>query len=204
MAIDKNFLRRAIVTLFIFIFFFYSYCVVSLECLEPCSEDLIKSQAAGPIINSESNSYQLITNSSVFSIVNMDSHQHQEEEESDLDNDESWSMDYGSFHLSINNEASEALSNNVLSNYRLAINLDRGNVVIVTGEIIVKFSEKIEAEEVANDYNIILKSHYEYNNTAFFIVSDHSKIAPVLQLMKQDQRIHSAYMDVIESINIPN
>ena len=202
MVIDKVFLRKLIATLFIFCSF--SYYAVSQAYFEPCSEDFIKSQASGPIINSESNSYQLITNSSVFSIINMDNHQHLGEEGASLGNNEAWSMDYGSFHLSINNEASEILSDNVLSNYRLALNLDRGNIAIVTGEIIVRFFEKIEVEEVANDYNIILKTHYEYNNTAFFIVSDHFRIAPILQSMKQDQRISSAYIDVIDSINVPN
>tara|TARA_B100000945_G_scaffold301394_1_gene284122 strand:- start:24 stop:635 length:612 start_codon:yes stop_codon:yes gene_type:complete len=203
MAIDKAFLRQLIFTLFIFIFCSFSYYAVSQAYFEPCSEDFIKSHASGPIINSELSSYQIITNSSVSSIIKMDNHQHLGEEDS-LDNNEVWSMDYGSFHLSVNNEASEILSDNVLSNYRLALNLDRGNIAIVTGEIIVKFSEKIEVEEVANDYNIILKAHYEYNNTAFFIVSDHFRIAPVLQSMKQDQRISSAYIDVIDSINVPN
>ena len=111
------------------------------------SQDFIKSHASGPIINSELSSYQIITNSSVSSIIKMDNHQHLGEEDS-LDNNEVWSMDYGSFHLSVNNEASEILSDNVLSTSPSNASLNLGSKSNPDALIIVLAKSKIVIDEL--------------------------------------------------------
>ena len=202
MVINKSLFSYIMIPLASLAFVLSLYHQASGSSFGSYDKDLIQSLAIGPIINSESSSYKLIPNSSVSSIFDPDGHRHENYIANDSDGI-IWAMDIESFHLSIRSKSIEYLDHRVFPNYQLALNQERDSIAIVTGEIIASLLEGFDADVIASNYDLELKAYYDHSNTAFFTIKDSSELLEKLNLLKQDIGIDVAYIDVIDSINIP-
>jgi len=118
-----------------------------------------------------------------------------------------WEGANGAFNLTISNsnadqQSAQALSNG--SNYnQIAYNTRTGGVAIITGQIIVSYTDGFDSEFLAASYGIQLVQDFGHLKTAFYTVNAGQDIFLITDYLNQGGLVTKAEVEVIENFAVP-
>ena len=119
-----------------------------------------------------------------------------------------WEGANGAFNLTISNINADQLSAQALSSGRnynqIAYNARTGGVAIITGQIIVSYTDGFDASFIAESFGIQLINDFSHLKTAFYTVNTGQDIFLITKSLNQSGIVSSAEVEVIENFAAPN
>jgi len=118
-----------------------------------------------------------------------------------------WEGVNGAFNLTISNSDTDQQSAQALSsggNYnQIAYNARTGGVAIITGQIIVYYTDGFDSEFIEASYNIQLVQDFSHLKTAFYTVNVGQDIFLITDYLNQGGLVTKAEVEVIENFLVP-
>ena len=118
-----------------------------------------------------------------------------------------WEGTNGQFVLSISDvtasqQRAQALSSS--SYNQIAYNPRTGGSGVITGQIIVSYTDSFDALFIGDSFGIQLIDDFAHLNTAFYIVNARQDIFIITDRLNQSGLVSSAEVEVIENFAVPN
>jgi len=118
-----------------------------------------------------------------------------------------WEGTNGQFVLSISDvtasqQRAQALSSS--SYNQIAYNPRTGGIGVITGQIIVSYTDSFDALFIGDSFGIQLIDDFAHLNTAFYIVNARQDIFIITDRLNQSGLVSSAEVEVIENFAVPN
>jgi len=118
-----------------------------------------------------------------------------------------WEGTNGQFVLSISDvtasqQRAQALSSS--SYNQIAYNPRTGGIGVITGQIIVSYTDSFDALFIGDSFGIQLIDDFAHLNTAFYIVNARQDIFIITDRLNQSGLVSSAEVEVIENFALPN
>jgi len=165
-----------------------------------------KAQESGITFISNASQYQLILggraiNPSLYT-PSLSARQNQ------VQNEVLWEGANGPFNLTISNsnagqQRAQALSNS--SNYnQIAYNPRTSGIAVITGQIIVSYTDGFDSEFLEASYGIQLVQDFAHLKTAFYTVNVGQDIFLITDYLNQGGLVTIAEVEVIENFAVPN
>jgi len=118
-----------------------------------------------------------------------------------------WEGANGAFNLTISNSNADQQSAQALSsgsNYnQIAYNTRTGGVAIITGQIIVSYTDGFDSEFLEASYGIQLVQDFAHLKTAFYTVNAGQDIFLITDYLNQGGLVTKAEVEVIENFAVP-
>ena len=167
-----------------------------------------KAQESGIIFLSNAEQYQLIAGGRAAnsgersSAIKMNASQSQEQSEL------LWEGMNGEFVLSISDhtvsqQRAQALASSSSYN-QIAYNLRTGGIGVITGQIIVSYTDSFDASFIGTSFGIQLIDDFAHLKTAFYTVNLGQDIFLITDMLNQSGLVSSAEIEVMESFAVPN
>jgi len=173
---------------------------------EPDSIVSQKAQESGITFLSNADQYQLIAGGRAIkegaSVSGLSASQ------GGVQNEVLWEGANGAFNLTISNsnagqQSAQALSSG--SNYnQIAYNTRTGGVAVITGQIIVSYTDSFNVSFIAESFGIQLINDFSHLKTAFYTVNTGQDIFLITKSLNQSGIVSSAEVEVIENFAAPN
>ncbi len=170
---------------------------------------LLESNATGETVRSEHETYRIVPSGKV--VVRASAATENENNaistvSSNTASSSVWAADFGRFHLSI--EKSTAVSTALSASppspqYQLAFNTRTKRAAVVTGQIVVQLMKGASVQSIADDYGLSVSADYSHINRAFYTTTYVDELMDKVELLKSDQRINDAYLDILENLEVP-
>lgn len=164
-----------------------------------------KAQESGITFLSNNDQYQLISGGRFEKSGEFASSMtvSQSQEQSEL----LWEGTNGQFVLSISDvtasqQRAQALSSS--SYNQIAYNPRTGGIGVITGQIIVSYTDSFDALFIGDSFGIQLIDDFAHLNTAFYIVNARQDIFIITDRLNQSGLVSSAEVEVIENFAVPN
>jgi len=165
-----------------------------------------KAQESGITFLSNADQYQLISGGRAAKSGELTSAMtaSQSQEQSEL----LWEGTNGIFVLSISDltvsqQSAQALANSSSYN-QIAYNPRTGGIGVVTGQIVVSYTDNFDASFIATSFGIRLIEDFSHLNTAFYSVNAGQDIFIITDSLNQSGLVSSAEVEVIENFAAPN
>ena len=185
---NKNYISvTAVLTLVCGVLFFNQHQLAFSQ-----ESGFLASHATGLEITSQSSTYKIIPNGRVLNSAVIDP----------SDTNIIWSNQVGAFNFIIESIPGRSFLQAEASNiddYILAYNPTSDKAVVLTGNIAVSLDNGIDAQTIANEYNLTLVHDFPSIKRAFFKPSNQSQLPSKITVLNSDYRVLSAYLDVIEN-----
>jgi len=124
-----------------------------------------------------------------------------------VQNEVLWEGANGAFNLTISNSNADQQSAQALSsgsNYnQIAYNTRTGGVAIITGQIIVSYTDGFDSEFLEASYGIQLVQDFAHLKTAFYTVNAGQDIFLITDYLNQGGLVTKAEVEVIENFAVP-
>ena len=126
----------------------------------------------------------------------------------EVQNEVLWEGANGPFNLTISNsnagqQRAQALSNS--SNYnQIAYNPRTSGIAVITGQIIVSYTDGFDSEFLEASYGIQLVQDFAHLKTAFYTVNVGQDIFLITDYLNQGGLVTIAEVEVIENFAVPN
>jgi len=119
-----------------------------------------------------------------------------------------WEGTNGGFVLSISDHAARQQSAQAVSSSnsynQIAYNPRTGGVGVITGQIIVSYTDSFDASFIAKSFGIQLIDDFAHLNTAFYAVNAGQDIFVITTSLNQSGIVSKAEVEVIENFAKPN
>jgi len=118
-----------------------------------------------------------------------------------------WEGTNGQFVLSISDVTASQQSAQALSSSsynQIAYNPRTGGIGVITGQIIVSYTDSFDALFIGDSFGIQLIDDFAHLNTAFYIVNARQDIFIITDRLNQSGLVSSAEVEVIENFALPN
>jgi len=119
-----------------------------------------------------------------------------------------WEGTNDEFVLSISDHSASQQGTHALSSSssynQIAYNPRTGGIGVVTGQIIVSYTDSFDASLIAASFGIQLIDDFAHLNTAFYAVNAGQDIFIITNSLNQSGIVSSAEVEVIENFAIPN
>ena len=118
-----------------------------------------------------------------------------------------WEGTNGQFVLSISDVTASQQSAQALSSSsynQIAYNPRTGGIGVITGQIIVSYTDSFDALFIGDSFGIQLIDDFAHLNTAFYIVNARQDIFIITDRLNQSGLVSSAEVEVIENFAVPN
>ena len=165
-----------------------------------------KAQDSGIVFLSNADQYQLIAGGRAAKSGGLVSGMaaSQSQEHSEL----LWEGTNGGFVLSISDHAARQQSAQAVSSSnsynQIAYNPRTGGVGVITGQIIVSYTDSFDASFIAKSFGIQLIDDFAHLNTAFYAVNAGQDIFVITTSLNQSGIVSKAEVEVIENFAKPN
>lgn len=164
-----------------------------------------KAQESGITFLSNADQYQLIAGGRAAKSGELASSMtvSQSQEQSEL----LWEGTNGQFVLSISDVTASQQSAQALSSSsynQIAYNPRTGGIGVITGQIIVSYTDSFDALLIGDSFGIQLIDDFAHLNTAFYIVNAGQDIFIITNRLNQSGLVSSAEVEVIENFAVPN
>jgi len=124
-----------------------------------------------------------------------------------VQNEVLWEGANGAFNLTISNSNADQQSAQALSsgsNYnQIAYNTRTGGVAIITGQIIVSYTDGFDSVFLEASYGIQLVQDFAHLKTAFYTVNAGQDIFLITDYLNQGGLVTKAEVEVIENFAVP-
>jgi len=172
---------------------------------QPSSIVAQKAQESGIVFMSSGDQYQLILDGRAVkdgtSVSGLSASQ------GGMQKDVLWEGANGAFNLTISNSDAEPQGVQALSsggNYnQIAYNARTGGVAIITGQIIVSYTDGFDSEFLESSYGIQLIQDFAHLKTAFYTVNAGQDIFLITDYLNQGGLVTKAEVEVIENFSAP-
>ena len=118
-----------------------------------------------------------------------------------------WEGTNGAFELSISSQTAAQQSAQALSsgsNYnQIAYNPRTGGIGVITGQIIVSYTDNFDAEAIGLSYSMQLVQDFAHLKTAFYTVNSGQDIFLITNSLNQSGLVSKAEVEVIENFAVP-
>ncbi|MDC1341974.1 hypothetical protein N8222_09260 [Oceanospirillaceae bacterium] len=163
-----------------------------------------KANASGVSFVSNSDQYQLISGGQAVKKVSSSLSATQTGYSSEV----LWKGKNGAFELSITDKTlaqQRAQASSISgSNYnQIAYNPRTGGIGVITGQIIVSYTDNFDAEAIGLSYSMQLVQDFAHLKTAFYTVNSGQDIFLITNSLNQSGLVSNAEVEVIENFAVP-
>lgn len=88
--------------------------------------------------------------------------------------------------------------------FPVVLNKRTGQLGVVPGNLVVKLKNMTQAAHLADAHGLRIASRFDHLNLVFYSVGVGKDIHAAVQLLKADQRVESAEIEILENINVPH